>query len=263
MNSVGVFNLGQNGRLGNQLFQIFSAWGYAQKYCYTLHFNHVPVLDYLNIDYSETWFSSKRAHSDKHSLEYETIPLYDHIVLNGYFQSPFYWDAFVRDNPQVLKWKLDKFQLADREGFQLCSEYGKKNCFIHVRRGDYVRVSSLLLDVSYYIDAALKMADKYGEDNVKFHVFSDDIVWCKQQFKHLGFIYHEGNTDIEDMILMSLCDCGIMSNSSFSWWSAYMQNRKYCIYPQHWFNKNKIDTRDICPQYLNWEGIWKNEYNCR
>jgi hypothetical protein len=262
MNKVGVFNLGQNGRLGNQLFQIFSAWGYAQKYNYSLHLNHVPALDYLNIDYSQTWFQSSKVFSDKNPLNYQTIPYSDEIILSGYFQSPFYWDAFLRDKPEVLKWKLDKFEIADREGFWLESDYGKKNCFIHVRRGDYVRVSSLLLDVSYYIDAALKIAFLFGDD-IKFHVFSDDIEWCKREFKHLGFHYHENNSDIEDIILMSLCDYGIMSNSSFSWWGGYMQNKKTCIYPKHWFNEREIDTQDICPEYLNWIGVWKSEYNAR
>lgn len=254
MNSVGVFNLGKNGRLGNQLFQIFSAWGYAKKYDYSLHFNHVPILDYLDIEYSETWFESKRSHSDKNSLKYETIPHYDYIVLNGYFQSPFYWDNFINEFPNVLKWK----NAGKRKGEQILGN-DKKNCFIHVRRGDYVRVSSLLLSPEYYYDAIERIIET--EKDVNFHVFSDDIEYCENIFKDYDFIYHKYNSDIQDVVLMSLCDYGIMSNSSFSWWGGYMEKKKLCIYPQHWFNKTELDTRDICPEYLKWEGIWNSRYN--
>ena len=61
-------------------------------------------------------------------------------------------------------------------------------------------------------------------------------------------IFVEGNNDIEDLWLMSLCNHNIIANSSFSWWGAWLnKNRdKKVIAPNKWFGE-KSDS-DIIPE---------------
>ena len=84
-------------------------------------------------------------------------------------------------------------------------------------------------------------------------VFSDDIDWCKKNLSHLNdnIVFVEGNKDYEDLFMMSYCDHNIISNSSFSWWSAWLNfnPHKMVIAPKNWFGPmGPKDVQDLIPE---------------
>ena len=97
---------------------------------------------------------------------------------------------------------------------------------IHFRRGDYLKANkTALLNDSYFLEAIKICFQKLKKP--QFYVFSDDIVAAKKLFKKeiANFIFVEGNvgdSSYVDMELMSLCKHNILSNSSFSFWAAYL-----------------------------------------
>ena len=74
------------------------------------------------------------------------------------------------------------------------------------------------------------------------------IPYCKEVFPE-GVLFSDGTNDLVDLCLMSLADHNIISNSSFSWWGAYLnqnQNKKI-ITPSNWFKDKNINTKDLIP----------------
>jgi hypothetical protein len=118
---------------------------------------------------------------------------------------------------------------------------------IHIRRGDYLRFPDHhpILPIEYYKTAI----DYFKADNV--FVFSDDIDWCKSNIIGDNIIYIENEKDYIEMYLMSLCENNIISNSSFSWWGAWLNENKNkkVIGPKLWFgNAIQFISDDIIPE---------------
>ena len=127
---------------------------------------------------------------------------------------------------------------------------------IHFRRGDYVdnpefqtMFGSTPLD--YYHQAVNHMREKVGEFTL--YVFSDDLEYVRENFhpdiKRVYVDVSTPNTAYEDMRLMSNCQHNIMSASTFSWWSAWLNPYpgKVVIVPTPWFGQSSKDATDIVP----------------
>jgi len=108
-----------------------------------------------------------------------------------------------------------------------------------------------LLTMDYYERAVDKLLEHF--ENLHFYIFSDDINWVKANF-NLGipFTIVSNNHDThnyEDLILMSECQHNIIANSSFSWWSAWLNSNpnKTVIAPANWFSTSKYSPTDLIP----------------
>jgi hypothetical protein len=113
---------------------------------------------------------------------------------------------------------------------------------LHVRRGDYLNHSEIgVLDVSYYQKAVKYLSDII--ENPVFFVFSNDLEWCYKNFEFIegNCIFVENTkSEIDDLVLMSLCKHNIVANSSFSWWGAWLNNNvdKIVVAPKKWMAVN-------------------------
>lgn len=73
----------------------------------------------------------------------------------------------------------------------------------------------------------------------KFYVFTDNVDWVKENFQEIEYTLLKGNPadgygNHFDMQLMSLCKHNIISNSTYSWWSAFLNQNpgKVVIAPE-------------------------------
>jgi hypothetical protein len=125
---------------------------------------------------------------------------------------------------------------------------------LHVRRGDYLQLSSLNLNLEYYKEALDIFISKY--QYFKLLIFSDDINWCKQVFLADNVFFSENNSNYVDMCMMTLCDDNIIANSSFSWWGAYLNKNpnKIVICPEDYIGNSDIHHQFINKNYYptNW-----------
>lgn len=120
---------------------------------------------------------------------------------------------------------------------------------IHVRKGDDYRQRIWYQNtcpVEYYRSAVAEMKRKLKEP--RFYVFTDNADWVKEHFADFEYKLVEGNPvsgwgSHFDMQLMSRCKHNIISNSTYSWWGAYLNtnSNKIVICPNVWFNPDSCD----------------------
>lgn len=248
-------NLGNKGRLGNQLFQIAATISVARNYDLGYGFpdweynkflkNKIPIINDLIPTHFYVEPSFRYTHIDLDqsiSNRSQSSKIY---ALDGYFQSIKYFEkheAFIR------KQFTPRIEILNN----LFHKYGhlsSRNCAIHVRRGDYVDLAYYhQIKMDYYEKSMLEINKKTG--GKRFVIFSDDIEWCKANFtnQNYAYIFIEGNTDFEDLILMSFFDYQIIANSTFSWWSSFLNPNpnKIVIFPEKWFGEvANLDATDL------------------
>lgn len=238
-----TFNdLGTQGQLGNQLFQISAVVALAIRNNDEYLF---PPWEYENDFNLHNCFSSdiKFKHIYKElCFEYKPIPYQPYLNLSGFWQSYKYFED-CKDKTLELLTPVYHFE---RE-LGLCS--------IHVRRGDYLKFSDChpQQPMSYYERAM----DISGCN--KFLVFSDDIEWCKDNFIGNMFDFSEYMRPPVDMAMMAKkCEHNIITNSSFSWWAAYLNQspNKKVIAPKNWFGPKLNKTHTIKDLILNdWSAV--------
>jgi hypothetical protein len=106
--------------------------------------------------------------------------------------------------------------------------------------------------MQYYIDAIARATEV---SNCKFvKVVSDDIDAARTMFSesasldHYSFDFVDGNTELEDLAVLSQASSVVMSNSTFSWWGAYIAHKERnasIIYPSPWFNTDKMQPQKL------------------
>lgn len=245
------------GGLGNQMFQIAATVSLSLEnnddYGINLDICYTPNQGNLASKYSDTIFKNINKSNNyaftnfyqEPNFCYSEIPYQTDLLLRGYFQSEKY---FVNYKKQIKN--LFYFSEQNKE---IIEQYFKNNIkndkpitSVHIRRGDYLLFSNvhLVCTLEYY-NKAIK---NIGDSNFVF--VSDDIEWVKENFKSENYYFSEFNDELLDLTLMTLCDNNIISNSSFSWWGAYLNDfeEKKVICPNKWFsNGGPTDTQDVLP----------------
>lgn len=273
------YTLRLQGGIGNQLFQYWAAYFLSQvhgrdlyidtgeynaSFDFTLMKEIAHHLDFINLKPSRLErLLQKRfmwPYLQRMRIYRETKLTYDPKfwaksrdaqIIKGYFQSFRYF----LDPDWVIEETLGALSRS-------ASEYNKsvlqENCnlvSVHIRRGDYVKNSQTLkyhgvCSDAYYLNA-MQLIKRIDAD-VKFVVFTNDIPYARQLFSDEPIYFaHEifkPSSDREEMYLMSKCKFNIISNSSFSWWSAYLNQSpgKIVIAPDEWY-AFPFDSNDLLP----------------
>ena len=258
--------LGNLGRLGNQMFQYASLRGIATNRKFDFC---IPPEKIFGVNDSNVKNSATNIHNvfniseDKTSLTNNTIveecgynfdkklfdTCEDNIDLFGYFQSEKYF--------KHIETEIRETFVFSPETIKICSEFldsisiNKQVISLHIRRGDYLNLQDFhpTPSIEYYENALGKLP------NVPVIIFSDDIEWTSRQqlFGPGRFYISESNTADFDMCLMSMCKYHIIANSSFSWWGSWLAKSEHTIAPKIWFGPSLShhDTSDLyCP---GWE----------
>jgi hypothetical protein len=223
---IAFSTLGKRSRLGNHLFQYAFLRTTAQRlgvqfYC--------P--EWIGDSVFQLNDSSERAEkpSDIH-LEYLEPQKYTGVNtsaysikngtnISGYFQTEQYFDK-----NQVRQW----YRLKEHELLKIKQKFQtidfSESCGLSIRLGDFATTYGNLFYVPRirYYKAALEFVT--NKDNII--VFSDDIPGAKTLLGNMGdrFTFIEGYEPYEGIYLQSCCKDFICSNSTYSWWGAWLND---------------------------------------
>lgn len=251
------------GRIGNNLFQLAAAHSLATRHGarvvaipnpnYILPFpdSGKTLYEYL-LPYKDTFFRDTELMNImpemaipyiEPSFSYNELPYVTKIYLIGYFQSEKYFDKkLIREKFSISKYMRES--LMEKYGHLIC----KKPVSINVRRGDYLLHPNHhpVCNIKYY----LKCISLIGSDRF-FLITSDDAQWCKKNFQRENFHVIDDISPLQSLYLQSMCCDHIISNSTFSWWGAWLNPNKdkKVLAPKTWFGPNMAfnDTKDLFP----------------
>lgn len=244
------------GGLGNQLFQYalakhleqYDEIGFDTTYYYTeenikgLVFLHRDFLLPCFVDDLKIVNDNLGGLSRVYQWEYDA----DRHYTNSWFWGDWQKASFSADVKVDIRLK-DEY-ITD-EVRQIAAEMRECNSVaVHVRRTDYA-VYNWILPPAYY-DRAFRRACELIADPC-FYIFSDDPEWCKVNL-HVEPKIYVHNDELADFWLMSRCKHNIIANSTYSFWSAYLNENadKVVIYPRDWH----IDIQHPV-DCLEWEGV--------
>ena len=98
-----------------------------------------------------------------------------------------------------------------------------------------------VLGLEWYKDQ-IKLIEK-KVTNSFFIVFTDDVYYARDHFEKNENVLISNNNEIDDFILMTMCEHGILSASSFAFWAALLIKQKnpdsILVAPQYWAGHRK------------------------
>jgi hypothetical protein len=203
-------------RLGNALFKIAFAKSLVYRHNVFCCFPKWKYTDYLTLAMPESNRSCERKlkeeNFDYHPVTIDPLKDYDCV---GYWQSFKYFAdvwAYMKGefmwNEEFLNSILERTDLRP----------GPLDWSVHLRLTDYCSNPNYVqIPPSYYTEFFIANRDS------EYFVFSDDIPMAKRMLGSFPNVqYVMGSEDIEDMALMSQFENHIISNSTYSWWSAHL-----------------------------------------
>lgn len=191
----------------------------------------------------------------------EVLNAPDNVYMTGSFQS----EKYFKDIKELIR---EEFTLKPEQSDEDIKVnemiMDSESVSIHIRRGEVVEESQNQAIYNFVSDDYYNSCINYMANNIRnpyFFVFSDDIDWVKINFKIPFLTYyvdHNSNStdyrinsgkDFQDMRLMSQCKHNIITNSSFSWWGAWLNRNpeKIVCAPKEFVRIWNFDNKDIVP----------------
>lgn len=251
---ISFSKLGQLGRMGNSLFQIASMHGIAKELGTTAVFPQWKYQRYFK-------YQLPRLHKRLNTLyepqfHYSLDWIEDGKDYHGWLQSDKYFTS-KEDVKKIFEFQ-ESFLSIIRAKYTTKLE--RPTIAISIRRGDFVGNENYeLLPVKYYIGALLK----FDYENYNLLFFSDDMSYCRAHFECLPNAFFIDADPIEQLCLMTMCENHIISNSTFSWWGAYLSESKRVIRPLNNFSVSYKEKGNDDKDYYceDWEVFDNKDYH--
>lgn len=240
------------GGLCNQLFQI------AATYAHSLKHNQEFGINY-NLQFAASQGKHPKTYKDtiykkiqSSSLipeatfaysghQFKQIPVKDNLLIDGYFQSYKFFEEYYKEVSSLLVFP----ESTKNRIKKVLQNIDTPICTLHIRRGDYIHLAPhhMVCTSSYYLECIDRIKAKTPETT--FIVITDDKQSVYAEFKSLfdkgELIISNTADELDDLYILTQSQFIIGSNSSFSWWGTFLNNKKTISYfPEVWFGPEGI-----------------------
>lgn len=144
-------------------------------------------------------------------------------VLYGFWQNTRYFNDIISDLRRMFR----PSYIVSEEVERTIEEINKNlSVGVHIRRGDFLNLGWSKGE-NYYMNAIKVMRSTLPHP--RFYIVSDDPKWCRKTFNSMpDIVVLELSTkykDIDEFFILSNCKHQIISESTFGWWAAYLNNQ--------------------------------------
>jgi hypothetical protein len=180
--------------------------------------------------------------------EYLDIQLNGFKIIQGYWQSPLYFNNFkeeIKDDLSITE-KMSEITLAESK---LINSHSVALCFRFFQEVENME-RDISREIKYYINA-IQLIEKHIR-NPSFIIFCNDKKKAKKfineylpNLRNIKYISDKPNNKdaVQDLFLLTKCSNFILSPSTLHWWGAYLsENTNICI-----AGDSKI-KKDITPE---------------
>lgn len=287
-----MITVGLVGGLGNQLFQFYFGHDIAGKLKtdFQFHFDNENLIEppisnlfvgnnfvQESIDPNAYWEFYRRVNkyckikvspilrysnyysSDLLGYDPKAYLLRGNTFISGYFQTYKHFE------------NVKKFSVVPELNSYLGSkEYSKmkeileneKPIIVHIRRGDYREFSNSigLLSGDYYAKAIKLAIELVGQQRI--YCMSDEDDFSIKFLDSLGFpnvkaiSLPAGLAVHETLLLGTTASVNVIANSTFAWWSGYLNETSIKIAPRKWFKAIKDPDELIPDDWYRVESSW-------
>lgn len=235
-------SLGKRGNLGNQLFQIACLIGTEQKVVLPTVLKNLKITQLFDLDFEfDDLQQIDHVYHEYDNYEKITIPAINrNFDIRGYRQAFLYFDHVkdvVRNKLVIKKTWLKQMKAVLPDSY----------IAVHIRKGDYIKPMHSIPMLqefkrclnTYYQKGVLTLQEKLG--NLPVIICSDDPEWAQTIIS--GTLAQQPiDPVIADFCTMYLATGLVISNSTFSWWAAYLKDKSVVAPDPWWDPKGFIGT---------------------
>lgn len=242
--------LGTRGDMGNQIFQLACVISAGKRSGANIvlptKISSLPISNFFDLN----MFESRDIIPDATFYEYDN---YEHIIIpddgrnydiRGYRQAYKYFEDNADDIRRIFTPKPEILNKV-REVVPSIQNY----IAVHIRRGDYIKLMHKIpllrefrrCQLEYYKSGIKKLRESYPD--CPLLVCTDCPKWVAPLLSELDLkavlapLAPGIDPKISDFCTLYLANCGIViSNSSYSWWAAYLNPQRTVICPSPWWD---------------------------
>ncbi len=255
---VKIVSVNIMGGLGNQMFQLATAYAYAkQNNGKLIVLRNKKEADGRSLYWDNMLYRFQEFLVDKlpEGLErwHESGPTEFCIIpsltskglyISGYLQSPKYFFKLQQEIRDLFK-PSDDTMCKIQTKYNVLLKNKERVVIVHARRTDYLKNQDIInfhgpLSTDYYNKAINKMTNE-NEDPIFLLASDDPSFWISvinelPQLNSRNIYILDDENEINTIALLQQFQYFIIANSTFSWWAAWLsKDPKKVIAPSKWF----------------------------